>query len=157
MQAKVPSRNKIMGLIGDIASEIKVLVRENLNMCRLISLTCDIWTTSLSTTSYLGVTSHAFNKKARKLQSFILCKLIRKQSFTGSFLLIEIMYGALNTLILLREESSQKSPPFLAIFTADPPSPLKSDNFREDFGLLWDSKVEMINLNKPLHIIQWRP
>ena len=74
LQVKVPGSKKVNELIGKTSDKILKHVKVCLQQCRQITITTDLWSTRCSNQSYIGVTSHAFNPKARKRQSFKLCK-----------------------------------------------------------------------------------
>ena len=62
-------------LIEETAEKIKTQIKVCLQYCRQINVTTDLWSTRCSNESFIGVTTSAFNYKARKRQSFKLCTL----------------------------------------------------------------------------------
>ena len=72
LQVKVPSAKKVTETIATTADKVLKHIKICLQHCRQITITTDLWSTKCSNQSFIGVTSHAFNPKARKRQSFKL-------------------------------------------------------------------------------------
>ena len=72
LQVKVPSAKKVTEIIAETADKVVRHIKICLAHCRQITITTDLWSTKCSNQSFIGVTSHAFNPKARKRQSFKL-------------------------------------------------------------------------------------
>ena len=63
-------------MIGTTAEKIIAQIKLCLSHSRQITIRTDLWSTRCSNESFIGVTSHSYNPKMRKRQSFKLCKLL---------------------------------------------------------------------------------
>ena len=66
--ADVPGRTKVQKDMETLSDKNLSKIREALRTARRVSLTTDIWSSKLSTDSYLGVTAHFINTVTRKRQ-----------------------------------------------------------------------------------------
>ena len=66
--ASVPGRTKVMGDIKSLSDKNLSNIRDALSRARRVSVTTDIWSSQLSTDSYIGVTVHFINTVTRKRQ-----------------------------------------------------------------------------------------
>ena len=57
-----------------MSDKIVIKIKEALLTARQVSVTTDIWSSQLSTDSYLGITAHFVNTKTRMRQSLTICK-----------------------------------------------------------------------------------
>ena len=66
--ANVPGRTKVQKEMKKLSDKNLSKIREALGTARRVSVTTDIWSSKLSTDSYLGVTAHFINTVTRKRQ-----------------------------------------------------------------------------------------
>ena len=62
------------GLISDLADKVLGHIKVCLANSRMIGITTDIWSTKCGKDSFLGVTTHSYNHKLGRRQSFKICK-----------------------------------------------------------------------------------
>ena len=74
--ASLPSRWKLQGLIKTLSDKNLLKIREALSTARQVSVTTDIWSSKLSTDSYIGVTCHFINPQTKRRQWLTISKLI---------------------------------------------------------------------------------
>ena len=66
--ASVPGRTKVQGDMKTLSDKNLSRIREALGTAHRVSVTTDIWSSKLSTDSYIGVTAHFINTVTRKRQ-----------------------------------------------------------------------------------------
>ena len=64
--ATVPGRKKLQKMINNISDKFVSQIREALLTARRVAATTDIWSSQLSSDSFIGVTVHFINGKTGK-------------------------------------------------------------------------------------------
>lgn len=81
---KLPARKSITKLMGEKYELLFMIIKEKLSVVDVITLTSDVWTDTLNTRSYLGMTAHFVSKN--KLESVTLGVTLLEKRHTAEYL-----------------------------------------------------------------------
>lgn len=81
---KLPGRKSITKLMEEKYELLSMIIKEKLSVVDAITLTSDVWTDTLNTRSYLGMTTHFVSKN--KLESVMLGVTLLEERHTAEYL-----------------------------------------------------------------------